>query len=127
MAGCKRDTGMGQLVTGVMLIVLGGAFILDYMGIVEIRQVGNFWRYWPLLIIALGVAHIFDRNASVFLVVTEILQGCLFLAITFHWKGLNWSHFAPLLLMTLGVAWIADALVRRSPAIETDTFEGDRS
>lgn len=127
MAGCKRDTGRGQLITGLMLIVLGGAFIIDYMGIIEIRHVGNLWRYWPLLIIALGVAHAFDRSASVFLIVTEIFQGFLFLAITFHWKGLNWSHFAPLLLMTLGVAWIADALVRRTPAGETDTLEGDRS
>lgn len=122
-----RDTRTGQIVTGLVLIMVGGAFALDRLGLIEVAHTWSYWRYWPLIIIAMGVAHAFDRSASVFLVVTEILQGFLFLAVTFHWKGLNWSHFAPLLFMTLGIAWIADALVRRTPATGTDSLEGDRS
>jgi hypothetical protein len=52
MAAGKRDTGTSQLIIGLALIGLGGAFILDYMGIIETRHFGSFWRYWPLLIIA---------------------------------------------------------------------------
>lgn len=116
---------MGQFMTGLVLIAIGGAFILQTQGLLDFKESWDYWRYWPLLLIGMGVAHAFDRTASVFLVVMEILQGALFLAITFHWRGLNWSHFAPLPLMILGVAWIADALVRRVP--DTDFPGGDHS
>lgn len=123
----NRDARTRQLVTGLALIVLGGTFIFHHFGLIRIdASWAHLWRYWPLLLVALGVAHIFDRGTSTFQTTSEILQGFLFLAITFNWRGLNWTHFAPLFLMTLGVAWIVDALLRKTPEAD-DSLEGDFS
>lgn len=41
-----------QLVWGLVVVALGLAFLLDQMGMVEIRGI---WHYWPLLLVAVGV------------------------------------------------------------------------
>lgn len=43
---------------GVLLVLIGTLFLLDSLGLVE--GVG-FQEFWPLLLIAVGVAIIYDR------------------------------------------------------------------
>ncbi|PIL39277.1 LiaI-LiaF-like domain-containing protein [Massilia psychrophila] len=41
-----------QLMWGLLLIGLGGAFLLDQMGVVEIVEL---WHYWPLILVVIGI------------------------------------------------------------------------
>ena len=45
---------------GVALILVGALFLLERLDIIE----EGVWRYWPVLLIALGASVIFDRFRS---------------------------------------------------------------
>lgn len=126
-----KPRGIGNriqdLTLGLVLLAVGGVFLLAQQGILVLGPSWTWWTWWPLALVAFGIGHLFDRSASLFLATAEILQGILFLAITRHWWGLTWSQLAPLLFMTLGVAWIVDALFRRTRREEIASLEGDRS
>ena len=44
---------------GIALIVIGGAFLLHNLDLIELHDV---WRFWPLLLIAIGVRLLLDRR-----------------------------------------------------------------
>ena len=53
-----RADGRSSLLRTVILIALGVVFLLDNLGIFEFRQA---LRYWPLLLIGLGVYMLYLR------------------------------------------------------------------
>jgi len=48
----------GTMALGILLVAIGLLFLLDSLGVIE--GVG-FAEFWPLLLIAVGVAIIYDR------------------------------------------------------------------
>ncbi len=57
----ERRVSTGQLVFGLALIALGLASFLDSIDLVEIGRVG---RYWPLILILIGVTSEIDALQS---------------------------------------------------------------
>ncbi len=48
---------IGKLVVGLVLLAVGLALFLDAVDIVE---VGMWWMYWPVILIAIGLANAYD-------------------------------------------------------------------
>ncbi|MDH4222730.1 MAG: DUF5668 domain-containing protein [candidate division Zixibacteria bacterium] len=46
MADRKRS-----IFTGIILVIIGLLFLLDNLGYIS----GNIWRFWPLILIILGI------------------------------------------------------------------------
>ena len=64
----NQDGGRGLAVTprvvfGLFLLTLGTLFLLDQLGEVDI---GNYWRFWPVFVIAFGLAKIFQPDGRGF-------------------------------------------------------------
>lgn len=95
---------------GLLLIGAGCLFLLDRMDIVDIEEI---WRYWPLLIVLSGLVEIL--SASKFKHVTKgffemVLGVWLYASIESLW-GLTFSTSWPILLIAYGVAIAADGAV----------------
>jgi predicted membrane protein len=97
----RHNPGLSHLILGLAIVAIGVGLLLDNMGI---YQIGNIWRYWPVILIAMGLSKIMDSPVSggklwggfLFLI------GCGFLA-----DNLNLIHFSfnviwPLLIIYFG-------------------------
>jgi len=97
-----------SLVSGVGAIVIGGLFLLNQAGIIH---VGNLWRFWPLILIALGLKGILEcesgnscRRGTVISSGIMLIWGCLLQAASLGY--LAWQHMWPWFLIGLGVLLI---------------------
>jgi len=48
----------GSLAFGIILILLGGLFLLDEFYYIDVWD--YLWKYWPLILIIIGLAEIID-------------------------------------------------------------------
>ena len=74
---------VGSPIWGVFLLFVGGVFLLQTLNIFPWGLWGTLWRFWPVLIIIIGLRVLF-RHRSVWLVslLTFIILGaCLGIAI----------------------------------------------
>ena len=94
-----------QLVLGIILMLAGGLALLDNVGMIE---VGSIWKFWPLLVIGLGVSKIVQaesprqRRKGVWLTFVGLW---LFVSV-FQVYGLTFHTSWPLLIVGWGVGMI---------------------
>ncbi len=109
-----QGSRLSQGLLGGFLIVVGAALLTERIGLADL---GAYWRYWPLVLVAIGVGRFLapgpddsPHNAFWF-----VFLGFLFLAHNLHWLRLARSW--PLFLVVVGgeVAWRA---LRCAPAVE---------
>jgi hypothetical protein len=108
----KRSHG---ILWGLFLMALGGVFLLDRFGILGLPSV---WRLWPTVLVVIGVNHLFDRRPGSAAMLT--LMGLAFFAAEFHWMGLAYHSFWPLLLVAVGVGIVIRALSREDECCEKE-------
>ncbi len=51
MGGSRRSPALGPLIVGVVLLLVGGAFLLRNLGLVEL----DWGILWPILVLVIGV------------------------------------------------------------------------
>lgn len=90
----------------LILIILGAVFLLSNLGVLDENIWDNIWRYWPVLLIAIGLDGLFRRNeiaGPVFM----IGLGILFLLSSAGWIGWqSWNllwRLWPILLVAVGI------------------------
>jgi hypothetical protein len=99
----------GRLVGGGILLGLGVLFLLDNFGIVD---AGDFFRYWPLILLGLGVTRLIapgraeDRVGGIVLT----LLGAAFLLRAQHVPWFRLRTIWPVVLVVLGGGLIWQAL-----------------
>lgn len=101
-AKAQRRSGIGGAVFGVWIVAIGVLFLLQNLGLFEI---GNIWRFWPLILIGLGISkiagsyHPGGRVGGTFILVL----GCVFLASNLGYvtRGV-WNYIWPLALVFWG-------------------------
>src|SRR5688500_18832907 len=119
----RRRCGSGggpPVFFGVVLLALGGLFLLDNLNIVESRSV---WRsFWPLLLIAWGASRLLAGDVRRFFPWLAVGGGSLLLANRLFGFPLDLARvFWPLVLIALGAhilyrAWRRPAVVHASGA-----------
>lgn len=97
-----------SLVGGIILIVFGGLFLVDTL---DLADFGSAIRdYWPLIIVAVGVPKLFDRErrgGGIWLIAVGIWLQISNLGLF----GLDWSSSWPVLLILVGAGMILHAIV----------------
>ncbi len=93
-----RSDTMSRLVIGVSLIAAGVLFTLDNFGIIEI---GNLWRFWPVVLVAVGVTKLISRSLLSGLALVTV--GGLFLARNFGMLHFRLSYLLPLIFVFIGL------------------------
>jgi len=100
----------GKLIWGIVLIAIGALLALERLGVVEIDAL---WRYWPMIMICLGLAQMIrpkrsaDRGAGVWL----LLIGLWLQANMISLFGLTFSNSWPLLLVAVGLSMVLGSLI----------------
>jgi predicted membrane protein len=90
------------LFPGLMLILIGSLVLLDHMGIIPADRL---WKFWPLLLIAVGAIRLFEGCNRVFGVVLLVV-GLLFLGNNLDYIRLSWADLWPIALIGAGFAII---------------------
>jgi hypothetical protein len=114
--GRTKRGGLGQAVTGLLIMAAGVVLLLDQTGIIEIGSVG---RYWPLVLVAFGIgamtgpAEKRDVGGGAMLIVF----GLWILACTQHWQGLTFRNSWPLVFVAIGIKMVLRALAPKRPAL----------
>ncbi|MBI3004295.1 MAG: hypothetical protein HYY49_02635 [Ignavibacteriales bacterium] len=94
-----------QLIVGFALVAAGALLILDNF---EVLDVGPVWKFWPLIIVAVGLNKVFQaetlyqRGKGVWVV----FLGCWMFISVFHLFGLGWHNSWPILIIGWGVAMV---------------------
>ena len=109
----------GTLATGIVLIVIGGMFLLSTFGVAEFGDIVR--RYWPMILVLIGLPKLFARDT--------IWSGLWMIAIGVWLQishlgafGLSYGTSWPLLLIALGGGLILRSIFDRPRKTEG---EGD--
>jgi len=94
-----------RIAWGLVLIAVGGAFLLDQAGIVELPALGQLW---PAILIVLGGIRVLDGRPGSGAMLG--LMGLAFFAAEFRWMGLRYHNFWPLLLIAVGAGMVIRVL-----------------
>lgn len=92
----------GALVIGTIILLLGVLFLLENLGYF---QVAPLWQFWPVVLIAVGIAKLIDSRGKNWVPGTVLtLIGLIFLANNIGLLPWNiWKFVGPALLILAGV------------------------
>jgi predicted membrane protein len=109
---CRRGTSW---LPGALLILFGTLVLLDHMNVIQGERI---WKYWPVLLIVVGIAKIVNEGKRVGGVVLTLL-GAFLLAENLGYTSLTWGTVWPLILIAAGAAmiWGRFDLPRLRPAV----------
>ena len=90
------------ILPALVVIGIGVLFLLNNLNIVFMHDV---WRYWPAILIAVGLVKMVDSPTSNGRLTGGVLVGIggLFLADTLGFLNLTWASFWPLVLIGAGL------------------------
>lgn len=101
---------MGKLAVGIVLLLVGLLTFTDYMEMFDLREI---WRFWPVFLIFIGVSSEIDslreRKAGGGYILAAI--GVWMLVANHHFFGLNHRTAFPLGIAVVGLGVILHALV----------------
>jgi len=113
--GNRRSIDGDQIFWGLLLIAAGAILLLSRLGIADFSWMTH--RFWPLILIIIGVSHLF-RRGKLWSGLMTIAVGAWLQAVTLHLYGFTYRSSWPLLLVILGggiiIRTIADSARRRS-------------
>lgn len=97
VVGLGLRRGRGGMVMGVILVLVGIAFLLGHLGIISI----NLWRFWPLLVVFAGLSHFISHRRAwgIFVMSAGVILQLNQLGIT-HF---GWAAFWPMMLIAVGL------------------------
>ncbi|MES2901686.1 MAG: DUF5668 domain-containing protein [Pseudomonadota bacterium] len=102
----------GQVIIGIAVITLGLLFLLDNLNLIEFREVK---RYWPVLLIIIGVAKLMDaqtpQERMPFIILTGV--GAVMTLNRLGFDLFTVRNLWPLALILVGGAVVYKALIGR--------------
>jgi len=108
-----RQLPTGRLLVGLLFIAGGLLFTAANLGFVQVREV---WRFWPLVLIAVGLLRFVSRNY--FAGVIFIGLGGLLLAREFNLLWFRLSMLFPLIFVLIGLNIVSEHYRRRSATVD---------
>ena len=98
-----RARTSGGLLTGVILMAIGTAILLDHMGVFPVDRL---WRFWPVILIAVGAVRFVETTCNRVFSVMLMLIGTLFLLGNLGLLHLSWGELWPIILIAVGAMMI---------------------
>ena len=89
----------GGIIPGIILIAVGALFLLDHLGVI---QASHYWIFWPLALIAIGLARVF-RSGERVIGLGFILVGIVLQLHELGYTNLSWNAIWPFLLIFAGL------------------------
>ncbi len=112
---CNR--GASRWLPGALLIGIGTLILLDHMNVINGARI---WRYWPLLLIVIGIAKVVNEGKRVGGILL-ILLGAFFMAEHLGYRPFTWDTLWPVLIIAAGVAMIWGRFdLQRHPQMDGD-------
>jgi hypothetical protein len=99
-----------RLIIGFGILALGLLWTLDNLGFVESEPIT---RWWPVVLIVIGLVQFLDRRANKGGPVVLIVIGTVLVLRRLHWVSLDVRDLIPIAIALLGAKLIWDALARR--------------
>ena len=98
-----------QLLWGLIVIAVGVLFLTD----IALPPIGQFWRYWPFLVMAFGAVKLIPPTAPKH-VLDDLCQiafaGWFYVSFEHLW-GLNFHNSWPILVIVAGISMLLQPLV----------------
>lgn len=89
----RRSWYNGQVILGIFLLVMGVLFMMDNADIIDM---GSVWKYWPLILVAVGAAKYLNARGG-----KEMIEGA-WLAFVGAWLYVSMNH---VLGLRFGTSW----------------------
>jgi predicted membrane protein len=106
--------GVPSMVWGGVLILVGLAFLLDHLGIINVDRL---WRFWPMLLIFAGAVNIMYRERR-FWGVLLLLAGSFLQLNQLGIAYFGWAEFWPLMLIAVGLLILWGSIeARKNPRV----------
>jgi len=104
--------GAGGMVIGGLIVLIGLLILLDNMGIVRFHDV---WRYWPVLLIVVGIAKILESVTPAGYIWGGVvtLAGALLLLDNLDIVVFDFNLIWPLLLIAFGLSMLLRSMDRK--------------
>jgi predicted membrane protein len=115
-----RGRGRGGIVMGVILTLVGLAFLLDHLGMISIS---SLWRFWPLLLVIAGALNFASRRGAQGLLL--ILAGVVLQLNELGITHFGWGAFWPMALIALGLFVMWGSFQRGSNPAASTSATGD--
>jgi cell wall-active antibiotic response 4TMS protein YvqF len=116
------------LIPALVIIGIGVLFLLSNLHIVYVQE---WYRYWPVLLIAAGLAKLVDSVSHGGRVIGGVMMGvgALFLADNLNVIQLTWNDFWPVVLIGIGLLMLVNRLSGPRPWIHraASFSTGDRA
>lgn len=100
-----------RLIIGLGILALGTLWTLDNLNVLESE---DFTRWWPLILIAIGLVQLLGRGTNRVGPVLLMVVGALFLASSLDYIDFDLGDLIPLAIAAWGAKLVWDALARRS-------------
>jgi len=102
----RPGRGVSHLIVGLFIVAVGLGLLLDNLGI---YPVGSLWRYWPVILIVLGISKVTESpyaagkiwGGLIFIVGCGFLADNLHLIPGFHF---GWEVIWPMLIIYFGAS-----------------------
>jgi hypothetical protein len=106
----QRGPAPDMVFWGLVLVALGVVFSLDEINVLKVE---GLWRYWPLILIVMGISKILTPGERGRRGIWLLLIGSWALVGTFGLFGLGWGSSWPLLLVAVGLSIVWQAIFER--------------
>lgn len=127
MSSANEQRRVSRLIGGALLLLVGGLFILQNLGVLSAGWIGD---YWPLVLVWLGLSRLLAPGDG-----SRLLPGTILLLLGVFFQldrleliGFSFEDLWPGVLIAAGLALIAGSLrARRSGAGAVDGMPGPGS
>jgi predicted membrane protein len=89
-----------RILPGLILVIIGTLILLDHMGIIAVH---DWWKFWPVILIVVGLQRLLDSCNRAMGVLLMVVGG-LFLLSSLGYLHLSAADFWPIVLIAIGVA-----------------------
>ncbi|MGO4382014.1 LiaI-LiaF-like domain-containing protein [Pseudoduganella sp. RAF53_2] len=99
-----------QLIWGILIVCVGVVFLMDRTDVVH---VGQFWRYWPAVVLAFGINNMIPPTTGKLFMdgVWEVLFAVWFFCAFEHVYGLTFGNSWPILVIMAGISLVLQPIV----------------